>query len=243
MTPIRSPRISPTHRHGLEGQRSRGRERNRRLADHRRHPEVGVRLRIDAEVQQKVTVRRPTAAGRRARTVPPLPRRSYASDTGRANESGRSVAGVAMSRRVSGGAGGGASPDAALREWRARWPIQLRRRTRPSKRAVRSAPMLGPRSSRMRRPPTRGGLHRCRADAAWDLCPDNAATATRTDADVDAGNADQSGSLLITETIVSVMSSPANARRPVNISYSTAPNAQMSARLSTVFPRACSGDM
>ena len=39
------------------------------------------------------------------------------------------------------------------------------------------------------------------------------------------------------------MSSPANARLAVSISYSTHPNAQMSARLSTALPRACSGDM
>ena len=31
--------------------------------------------------------------------------------------------------------------------------------------------------------------------------------------------------------------------RPVNISNNTHPNAQISARLSTGFPRACSGDM
>ena len=35
--------------------------------------------------------------------------------------------------------------------------------------------------------------------------------------------------------------SPPNSRRPVSISYSTTPNAQMSARLSAVRPRACSG--
>ena len=38
-------------------------------------------------------------------------------------------------------------------------------------------------------------------------------------------------------------SSPSNARRPVSISKSTHPNAQMSARLSTGLPRACSGLM
>ena len=37
--------------------------------------------------------------------------------------------------------------------------------------------------------------------------------------------------------------SPANRRRPVSISHSTAPKAQMSARLSTTPPRACSGAM
>ena len=51
------------------------------------------------------------------------------------------------------------------------------------------------------------------------------------------------GSSLSTVASVSVMSSPSNNRRPVSISYSTTPKAQMSARLSTTFPRACSGDM
>ena len=41
--------------------------------------------------------------------------------------------------------------------------------------------------------------------------------------------------------MVSEMVSPANAVRPVSISYRTQPNAQMSVRLSTVWPRACSG--
>src|SRR3974377_161096 len=42
---------------------------------------------------------------------------------------------------------------------------------------------------------------------------------------------------------VSVTVSPVNACFPVNISYSTHPNAQMSARRSTVLALACSGDM
>jgi hypothetical protein len=42
---------------------------------------------------------------------------------------------------------------------------------------------------------------------------------------------------------VSVTSSPAKARRPVNISNRTHPNAQMSARRSTAFALACSGAM
>ena len=57
------------------------------------------------------------------------------------------------------------------------------------------------------------------------------------------GSASQSGSRFSTVASVSDMSSPSNARLPVSISNSTQPNAQMSARLSTVFPRACSGDM
>src|SRR5262245_13587706 len=43
--------------------------------------------------------------------------------------------------------------------------------------------------------------------------------------------------------MVSDVVSPANAARPVNSSYSTHPNAQMSVRLSAGLPRACSGDM
>ena len=51
---------------------------------------------------------------------------------------------------------------------------------------------------------------------------------------VAAGSAVQSGSRSRIAAIVSVIVSPANARRPVSISYSTQPNAQMSVRLSTV---------
>jgi hypothetical protein len=40
---------------------------------------------------------------------------------------------------------------------------------------------------------------------------------------------------------VSETVSPLNNGLPLSISHSTTPNAQMSARLSTVFPRACSG--
>ena len=43
--------------------------------------------------------------------------------------------------------------------------------------------------------------------------------------------------------MVSDNASPANARLPVSISYSTHPNAQMSMRVSTGWPRACSGLM
>jgi len=42
---------------------------------------------------------------------------------------------------------------------------------------------------------------------------------------------------------VSLTSSPSNARVPVSISYSTDPNAQISARLSTALPFDCSGAM
>ena len=56
-----------------------------------------------------------------------------------------------------------------------------------------------------------------------------------------AGSAFHSGALFSTFASVSGRSSPAKARRPVNISYRTAPNAQMSDRLSAGLPRACSG--
>jgi hypothetical protein len=58
-----------------------------------------------------------------------------------------------------------------------------------------------------------------------------------------AGSACQFTSSLITLASVTEMSSPWNARRPESISYNTAPNAQISARRSTAFPRACSGAM
>jgi len=57
------------------------------------------------------------------------------------------------------------------------------------------------------------------------------------------GSALQSTSSFLTLASVIEMSSPSNARRPASISYSTTPNAQMSARLSTARPRACSGAM
>ncbi len=53
----------------------------------------------------------------------------------------------------------------------------------------------------------------------------------------------QSGSRSITAATTSAVVSPTNARRPASISYSTHPKAQMSDRLSTAFPRACSGLM
>ena len=57
------------------------------------------------------------------------------------------------------------------------------------------------------------------------------------------GTRSQSGSFVTTAARTSVIVSPGNACRPVNISYSTTPNAQMSARRSTACPRACSGAM
>ena len=56
-----------------------------------------------------------------------------------------------------------------------------------------------------------------------------------------AGSAFQSASRSRMLAIVSEAVSPRNGGRAVNISYNTQPNAQMSVRLSTAFPRACSG--
>ena len=58
-----------------------------------------------------------------------------------------------------------------------------------------------------------------------------------------AGSKDQSGSPRITAARVSETVSPLKAIFPVSISNATAPNDQISARRSTVFPRACSGDI
>ena len=57
------------------------------------------------------------------------------------------------------------------------------------------------------------------------------------------GSASIDGLSFSTEARVSETSSPLKARLPVNISYNTTPKAQMSARLSTGLPFACSGDM
>ena len=51
------------------------------------------------------------------------------------------------------------------------------------------------------------------------------------------------GSSFKTAASVSALDGPENARRPVTISYSTAPKEKMSLRASTVPPTACSGDM
>jgi hypothetical protein len=65
----------------------------------------------------------------------------------------------------------------------------------------------------------------------------------RTDAGVSAGSRDQSGSVVTTAAIRSVIVSPGNSGAPVSNSNSTTPNAHTSARRSTVRPRICSGDM
>ena len=57
------------------------------------------------------------------------------------------------------------------------------------------------------------------------------------------GSVPQSGSIAITCAKVFDTSSPVNGRAPVSISNSTTPNAQISLRLSTGLPAACSGDI
>ena len=68
-------------------------------------------------------------------------------------------------------------------------------------------------------------------------------SSVRTGCGTSDGSASQFGSRRTTAPSTSVMSSPSKARRPVSISYSTQPNAQMSLRLSASRPFACSGDM
>ena len=60
---------------------------------------------------------------------------------------------------------------------------------------------------------------------------------------VPAGSAVQSGDLSKIAAVVSATVSPRNTARPVSSSNSTQPNAQMSLRLSTTWPRTCSGLM
>ena len=60
---------------------------------------------------------------------------------------------------------------------------------------------------------------------------------------VSAGSRDQSMLSRTTAAMTSVTFSPWKSARPVTISKRTTPNDQMSARLSTGLPRACSGAM
>ena len=62
-------------------------------------------------------------------------------------------------------------------------------------------------------------------------------------AGVEAGSRVQSMSARSTSAIVCDVVSPSKRRRPASISNSTTPNAQMSERLSTGEPLACSGLM
>ena len=58
-----------------------------------------------------------------------------------------------------------------------------------------------------------------------------------------AGTRSRSIGCSSTQLSACIVSSPLNSRSPVSISHATTPNAQISARLSTFFPRACSGAM
>ncbi len=60
---------------------------------------------------------------------------------------------------------------------------------------------------------------------------------------VETGSVFHSGSSFSTAARISVVISPRNACLPVSSSYTRQPNAQMSVRLSTALPRACSGLM
>ena len=62
-------------------------------------------------------------------------------------------------------------------------------------------------------------------------------------AGTDDGSTDQGGSRSSVAAMVSDAVGPANGDWPLSISNSTHPNAQMSVRLSTASPRACSGLM
>ena len=65
----------------------------------------------------------------------------------------------------------------------------------------------------------------------------------RTAPGVSDGRPAHCGSRVRTAASTSLTVSPSKSFRPVSISKSTTPKAQMSARRSTAFPRACSGDM
>ena len=117
----------------------------------------------------------------------------------------------------------------------------------PSPVGWRSGLRPGARRARRRgrpRAPHRAGCarRRCRAGAASGCAPgSDAASPERPPAR--GGSVAQSGSRVRTAASTSLTVSPSKSRRPVSISHSTTPKAQMSARLSTGLPRACSGDM
>ena len=92
-------------------------------------------------------------------------------------------------------------------------------------------------------PRFRGARRRCRANGASDPSRDSVGA---------VGGCSAASAQAARSSRARVRGSPRscrrssrrrNAGRPVSISYSTQPNAQMSVRLSTAFPRACSGLM
>ena len=169
----------------------------------------------------------------------PRPRRRSAGRRARAQTtSGWSVAGVTISTRVSGGAVAAFRADAAPWEWPARRSPSLRRRMRPSRPAVRVTPMTwlhavvcgaavsnapssARRTSRCRDPLLRILLQAARGQPAERAAAPSAAVAF------------QSGSLCehARERVRDVLARRTLAAREHLEQH--APNAQMSARLST----------
>ena len=85
---------------------------------------------------------------------------------------------------------------------------------------------------------------RCRAAAAADRARGSAAAALAHAGGIAPGSARQSGSSLSTAASMSATRPrPRTVACPVSASHRHTPNAQMSARLSTALPRACSGAM
>jgi hypothetical protein len=76
----------------------------------------------------------------------------------------------------------------------------------------------------------------------WSFCR-HRRSRMRTFGGVRSGSRLQSGSIVRIAARASVVEGPLKRRRPASISYSRQPKAQMSVRLSTTRPRACSGLM
>lgn len=172
----------------------------------------------------------------------------------RAKDVGASLAGVTMSTRVSGGPGGGVS-----RKYRTTGTASTAANKAATANAVHARPAA---REAMGAEATAGvsvvgscscapltSSSSCTRASPMDCSRARASffrqrpSSRRNPTGVADGNADQSGSLLITDTKVSAKSSPGKALLPVSISYSTAPKAQTSARRSTTRPFACSGLM
>ena len=90
---------------------------------------------------------------------------------------------------------------------------------------------------------SRSVRRRCREAVAPDPSSRHRRSSSRTRVGVSDGSSVQSGSALVIAPSTSADDWPGNGRWPVAISYRTQPNAQMSDRLSTGSPRACSGLM
>ena len=110
--------------------------------------------------------------------------------------------------------------------------------TNKSARSDPTAPACQSELHRVKSARRRCPVNRCFESLWRHLC-----NRTRTRIGVAAGSSDQSGPALMTAASVSVTVSPRNTIFPVSISYSTQPNAQMSARRSTGLPFACSDDI